>query len=492
MAKSVKVNFIYNMLNTVTQMLFPLITFPYASRILMADGIGQVNFFNSIIQYIILFSSLGIPLYAVRESARVRNDEKELSKVSFEIVMLHTALTFIGYLIVFILCFSVDKIASDLPLFLLLSLNIIFNAIGCNWLFQGVEDFKYITIRGLIVKAFCVSLLFICVHSREDLFWYAFLTVMGTVGGNIFNLGRMRLYVKPSWHKWKDLDIKRHIKPCLKIFALNLIVSIYVNLDLVMLGFLKDESAVGFYTAANKVIRVMLSIVASLGSVLLPRLSNLIADNNFVEFNRLSQKAIDFIVFISIPLLVVIILLSPSIVHILYGDSFEFAIKTMIILSPLVLILGLSNVIGIQILFPQGKEKLVMVCTAIGAFINFSINILLIPLMSSNGAAIATIAAELGVTVSLLLLGHKYLPIRLFSKHNVLLLMHGCLIFFFCWFLINLIDGDWNKIIIITIIVALLYIILLSITKNELYLEYIEKLRNIISKYKKNESRNIF
>lgn len=114
MAKSVKVNFIYNMLNTVTLMLFPLITFPYASRILMADGIGKIDFFNSIIQYIILFSSLGIPLYAIRESARVRNDERELSKVSLEVVILHTILSFIGYLVVFVLCFSVDEFRSSI------------------------------------------------------------------------------------------------------------------------------------------------------------------------------------------------------------------------------------------------------------------------------------------------------------------------------------------------------------------------------------------
>ena len=160
-------------------------------------------------------------------------------------------------------------------------------------------------------------------------------------------------------------------------------------------------------------------------------------------------------------------------------------LNTMIILSPLVLILGLSNVIGIQILFPQGQENIVMICTAIGALINFSFNMWLIPMMSSNGAAIATIAAELGVTISMLLLGSKYLPFKLFSKQNVILLTWGCLIYFFANFIIDWIEGDWYKVLFITIIVVILYIIILAISKNVLFWEIAERLRSIVLKYRR-------
>ena len=219
-------------------MLFPLITFPYAARIIMADGIGQVNFFSSIISYISLFTCLGIPMYAIRETARVRDDQKELSKTTTEILLLHACLTLFGYLAVFIIAFTVPKVMVDIPLFLMLSTSIFFTAIGCEWFYQGVEDFKYITIRAITIKSICVVLLFLLVHSKDDLMFYAIYTVVGCVGNNIFNFLRLRKYVKRKYIDFKELKPLRHLKPALHIFVLNLVISIYVNLDTVMLGFL--------------------------------------------------------------------------------------------------------------------------------------------------------------------------------------------------------------------------------------------------------------
>lgn len=481
MAKSVKVNYIYNMLNTVTQMLFPVITFPYASRILMADGIGQVNFFSSIIQYVVLLSSLGIPLYAVRESARVRNDAKELSRVSMEIMLLHLILTVLGYLIIFILCFTVEEISSSLPLFLLLSTNIIFNAIGCHWLFQGVEDFKYITIRGLVVKAASLIALFLLVHTREDLLWYGAYTVIGTVGGNIFNLWRIRLYVKPRWHSFQELHPFRHLKPCLRIFALNLIISIYCNLDLVMLGFLKDNSAVGYYTGAHKIVHMLMGITTSLGTVMLPRLANLLAVGKTDEFRRLSQKAIDFIIMIATPLSLGLIAASSPIIHLFCGHSYEPSITTLQIIAPVILIIGLSNVMGIQILYPQGKEHLVMICTGIGAVLNCIINLCLIPTYGSDGAAIGTLIAESGVTISMWFIGKRYLNLRLKRQHLVVLfsalIMFGACLTVSAWC-----ENDWMQVIIMPVVATIVYGFLLLVSKDTIAIEVMMQLKNKVIK----------
>ncbi|MCQ2327678.1 MAG: oligosaccharide flippase family protein, partial [Bacteroidales bacterium] len=187
MSKSVKVNYILNLINTGTQLLLPLITFPYASRILFAEGIGKVNFFTSIITYISLFTCIGIPMYAIREIARVRDDEKKMSQTATEILLLHAGLTMVGYIIVALLCLFVPRISAEVPLFLLLSLTILFTAIGCEWFYQGIEDFAYITIRGLIVKALGIIFLFCFVKTREDIIPYAFFTVFGVLGGNLFN-----------------------------------------------------------------------------------------------------------------------------------------------------------------------------------------------------------------------------------------------------------------------------------------------------------------
>ena len=258
MPGSLKANYIFNLLNTVLGLLFPLITFPYAARVVMADGIGQVNFFSSIISYISLFTCLGIPMYAIREIARVRDDKKKLSTITTEILLLHTGLTILGYFAVVVLCMTITKVKADIPLFLLLSTNIFFVAIGCEWFYQGVEDFKYITIRGLIVKVVSVILLFVLVRTKDDLMYYAAYSVIGVVGGNVFNFIRLRKYIRIRLLQFSELRPLRHLKPALHIFVLNLIISIYVNLDTVMLGFMKDPTNVGYYVGATKLTKMLL------------------------------------------------------------------------------------------------------------------------------------------------------------------------------------------------------------------------------------------
>lgn len=209
MAQSVKVNYILNLINTGTQMLFPLITFPYVCRVIEADGIGQINFFQSIISYISLFTCLGIPMYAIREIARDRSDVVQMNRTAMEILLLHSMLTLVGYAIVAILCLTVPQIQVNIPLFLILSLTIFFTAIGCEWFYQGIEDFKYITIRGLIIKTVSVVLLFIFVKSKTDLLYYGCYTVFGVLGGNIFNFYRLRKYIHRENIIFSELHIKR-------------------------------------------------------------------------------------------------------------------------------------------------------------------------------------------------------------------------------------------------------------------------------------------
>lgn len=474
-------------MNTVTSLLFPLVSFPYASRIMLADGIGQVNFFQSIINYIVLLSSIGIPLYAIRESASVRNDKKELSRVCLEIVILHTSLTALGYLAVGIICMTVAKVTVDIPLFLLLSTTIFFNAIGCNWLFQGVEDFKYITIRGIVVRLLAILLLFVFVRTRDDLMWYAGFTVLGTVGGNVFNLWRMRRYIKPRLHRLGELRPLRHLVPSLRIFVLNLIISIYVNLDMVMLGFMKDSTAVGYYTAASKITTVLMGVVSSLGTVMLPRLSNLIHEGRMEEFNRLSRKAIDFVFTFSTPLFIGLIVLAPSLIHLFCGQSYEPAIRTLMIISPVMLIIGLSNVMGIQVLYPQRKENLVIYSTAVGAVINFSLNCLLIPKYAQDGAAIATVVAETGVTLTMSIIGAKYIPFWLLNRQNLIVILASIVMLIPCIIVRNYINNDTILIIIVPLMGSLIYGIIMYVTSNPVMVEMIGLVKNRVIKSGRNK-----
>ena len=419
MAQSVKVNYILNLINTGTQMLFPLITFPYICRVIEADGIGQINFFQSIISYISLFTCLGIPMYAIREIARDRSDLVQMNRTAMEILLLHSMLTLVGYAIVAILCLTVPQIQVNIPLFLILSLTIFFTAIGCEWFYQGIEDFKYITIRGLIIKTVSVVLLFIFVKSKTDLLYYGCYTVFGVLGGNIFNFFRLRKYIHRENIIFSELHIKRHIKPVLKVFSFSVVTSIYLQLNTVLLGFLKNALAVGYFAAATKVMQMLLTMSACLGSVMMPRASHLIAENKEDEFNRLIQKSYDFTLAIALPMTIGLIFCAPSLITALCGVKFEHSILPSQIIAPIILMVAISNVFGIQVLFPKGKINIVTLCCGIGAVADLTLNLCLIPFFSYIGTSIAYLGAEVATTVSMYFIGRRYIPIIYFKKSHL-------------------------------------------------------------------------
>lgn len=427
MAQSVKVNYILNLINTGTQMLFPLITFPYVCRVIEADGIGQVNFFQSIISYISLFTCLGIPMYAIREIARDRNDVVKMNQTAVEILLLHSMLTLIGYAIVSILCLTVPQIQVNISLFLILSLTIFFTAIGCEWFYQGIEDFKYITIRGLIIKTISLVLLFIFVKSKTDLLYYGCYTVFGVLGGNIFNFFRLRKYIHRENIIFSELHIKRHIKPVLKVFSFSVVTSIYLQLNTVLLGFFKNALAVGYFVAATKVMQMLLQMSACLGSVMMPRASHLIAENKESEFNALIQKSYDFTLAIALPMTVGLIFCAPNLITSLCGVKFENSILPSQIIAPIILMVAISNVFGIQVLFPKGKINIVTLCCGIGAVVDLVLNLCLIPFFSYVGTSIAYLGAEVATTISMFFIGRKYLPITYFKKNHLNYLL-GCIL----------------------------------------------------------------
>lgn len=418
MTSSIKRNFALNLVNTISGLLFPLVTFPYASRILLADGIGQVQFFQGIISYISLCTALGIPLYAIREIARVRNDRSLCGKTAVEILLLHSVLTLAGYVVVYVLVTTVAKIQVDIPLFLLLSTNLFFTAIGAVWFYQGIEDFKYITIRAIVIRLFSLICLFVFIKDKSDLFYYALISVTAEVGSNLFNFVRLRKYIDIDTLYLKELRLLRHLRPALKIFAMNLVISIYVNLDSVMLGFLKNEAAVGYYAASTRITKSVLGVVQSLGTVLLPRITSLISENRMDEFKELVNKAVSFMLATSLPLVIGLMFMAAPLIHLFCGDGFEPAILTIRIMAPIILLISLSGIMCWQILFPLNREKLVVYATLTGAVVNFILNLLLIPIYSQYGAGIATCMAECLVTATTIVFARRYVPVKLMSGQN--------------------------------------------------------------------------
>ena len=477
MAQSVKVNYILNLINTGTQMLFPLITFPYVCRVIEADGIGQINFFQSIISYISLFTCLGIPMYAIREIARDRSDVLQMNRTAMEILLLHSILTLVGYAIVAILCLTVPQIQVNIPLFLILSLTIFFTAIGCEWFYQGIEDFKYITIRGLIIKTVSVVLLFIFVKSKTDLLYYGCYTVFGVLGGNIFNFFRLRKYIHRENIIFSELHIKRHVKPVLKVFSFSVVTSIYLQLNTVLLGFLKNALAVGYFAAATKVMQMLLTMSACLGSVMMPRASHLIAENKEDEFNRLIQKSYDFTLAIALPMTIGLIFCAPSLITALCGVKFEHSILPSQIIAPIILMVAISNVFGIQVLFPKGKINIVTLCCGIGAVVDLILNLCLIPFFSYIGTSIAYLGAEVATTVSMYFIGRKYIPIIYFKKSHLTYAL-GCIVMAFALYGISLLQLPTLTILLLQGCCGVLaYFIILCICKDEMLVQILSKIK---------------
>lgn len=417
MANSIKANYFYNLALTVSGLLFPLVTFPYITRVIQADGVGLVHFYQGIVDYIVLFSSLGIPVYAIREVARVRDDIKKRDAVLAEILILNILLSLVAYLFAFTLGFTVDRILENLTIYLILCVSIILNAIGCSWFYQGIEDFKFIAIRGILVRFICLISLFVFVHTKSDLIAYAIITILGNVGNNIINFLYLRHYVNLSDISLRELRPFRHLLPSIRIFALNLVISIYVNLDSIMLGFLSTNSAVGYYTGATRLTKTILGVINSLQTTMIPRFSYLATNDTMDKFNILIQKVFDFVLAVSLPMAVGLAIMAPTLINLFCGEGYAPAIITLEIISPIILLISMSGIPCFQILYPLGKEKIAICATAVGALVNFTLNMLFIPDLAENGAAIATVIAEASVTIMMFILGRKYIKINKYTHH---------------------------------------------------------------------------
>lgn len=480
MSKSLKVNYIYCLINTLTGVLFPLITFPYASRILEADGIGEIGFFSSIIGYISLFTGIGIPIYAIREIAKTRDDVAIMSRTAVEILLLHTIMVIIGYVFVAILCVLISKTLIDIPLFLILSISIFFSAIGCEWFYKGIEEFKYIAIRGIIVRVVFVILLFTLVHNKADILIYAGLTVLGNVGNNVFNFVRLWKYIKPQYLQIKDLNIFRHFIPSLRIFVLNCVISLYINLDTVMIGFIKDNYAVGYYEGASKIARLVVAVIQALQTALIPRFSYFAKKNDMAAFHELCQKVVDFVVTICLPLTAGLIVMAPTLIHLFCGPTYTPAILTLEVISPIVVMISLSGIACFQILYPLGKEMLAIWSTATGALVNLIICFLLIPKYAHNGAAVAVLFGEITVTFTMFFYGRKYICIKYLSMHYLNCLIGSLLMFVVLVVIRRAHYDDILNLFIIPTIGILVYSIYLYLRKDSFGMYIIEMINNKI------------
>ncbi len=394
---SVKKNFVMNTLLTVSSFIFPLITFPYISRVLLAEGTGTVSFAKSIIAYFLMLSALGIPTYGIRACAQVRDDKEKLSKTAQELLIINLGMCMVTYILLALALIFIPRLRQERLLFVILSSTLILNAIGMEWLFKALEQYTYITIRSIIFNIIGVIFMFLLIHQQSDYIMYGTISVGASSLGYILNLIYAGKYIslRPVGH----YELKRHLKPVLIFFSMACAITVYTNLDLVMLGFMKSDTDVGYYHAAIRIKEILLAVITSLGVVLLPRLSYYIQNQMFEEFHKTTKKAINFVFLFAAPLTIYFLYFAKNGILLLSGSDFTGAILPMQILMPTLLLIGLTNLLGMQILVPLGREKMVLYSVIAGAVVDLILNAFLIPKYGPVGAAIGTLAAEIIVLI---------------------------------------------------------------------------------------------
>ena len=365
---SIKYNALMNIVLTLSNIVFPLITFPYISRVLSPEGVGITNFFFAIGNYSVLIATLGMGTYGIRQISKSRNDKEELSKTMQELIIINLVMSLFVLSILIILTFFIEKFNNELGLVIITCLTVLSSVFSLGWLYSGLEQYDYITKRSLFFKIISLILIFILVKDREDYIVYSSITLFSTLGSNIMNVYHSRKYV--SFKLKKNLKFKKHIKPILYLFSSLLAVNVYTNLDTVMLGFVNGDEAVGLYSVASKIKWLLLMLITSGSAVLLPRLSLYVSNKERDKFNKILKDTTSLILMISIPMAIYFIFMAKDSIKLLGGESFLEATFTMQILMPILIISGFSNIMGNQILLPLNKEKYFMYAVTVGALIN--------------------------------------------------------------------------------------------------------------------------
>ena len=474
---SVKINYAYNMGYQLLILIMPLITTPYVSRILGADGIGISGYTISIVTYFVLFGSLGISIYGQREIAYFQENKKERSKIFFELIALKLISMTIS-MILFYLFFA--KSGHYSAYYKILLLEMVANVFDIVWFYQGMERFKKTTLRNGFIKALSVVAIFMFVKKESDITNYLYIYCLTTLFSNLSLWFRVNKYIEIP----ESLNILRHLKNTIYLFIPQVAVQVYTVLDKTMIGgILGDMSQVGYYEQVQKIIKVSLVIVTSMGTAMLPRIANCYATNDKKKIKEYIGKAFSFSFLFSIPMAFGMIAIASKFVPSFFGPDFYPGIPLMQIMSVITIFISLSNVIGIQYLLPTKKEKYYTISVIVGALVNLVLNYFLIKCYKSLGATIATVIAELIVTAIQFYFVRKefkFTEIIKLSKNYFI----ASIVMFIIVSLINQTDIFIRSITIIieTGVGTIIYILMLYILKDPFFLSTYKSLKKMIFK----------
>lgn len=395
--KSMSINAFLNGIRSILNLLFPLITFPYVSRVLQVRGIGIYNFSQSINSYFLLIAELGVTAYAVREGAKYRDNPEEMSKFGSEVFTINIISTLVAYVLLVVTLFIFPNLHTYITCILIFSLQMFFVTMGTEWLYTIYEQYTFITVRSIIFNAISIILLFVFVKNRNDYLNYAAITVFATAGSNIINYFAAKKIC--HIHLTRHINWKRHMGPIMIIFASNVANLIYVNSDVTLLGLMKNNYTVGIYSVSAKVYTMVKSLISSVLIVTVPRLSMLFGKKKFDRYQAVLSKVTNTLVLVTLPAMVGLFMMSRNVVLILSGARYLQAQSSLQILSCAYLFSILAWIITYCVLLPAKKEEYMLTSMSISAVLNIVLNLLLIPLWSENAAALSTVIAEFSLLV---------------------------------------------------------------------------------------------
>lgn len=462
--KSLMKNSIFNIIYKGFTAVFPLLTTTYIARVLLPEGVGKVEYAMTVVSYFVTVASLGIPSYGIKAISQATT-EKERSNIFIELILINFISTAICTVCYYLFIFNVSYFSDRVHLFCVVGLMLFLNLFNIEWFLQGVEEYSYIAVRGILIKMIAFIGMLCFVKNQSDYIIYAFILCVGTAGNYLLNIFRAKKYIVI---KNCDIHIKRHLVPVLVLFATTIATQLYTMLDSIMLEFFHGEVYVGYYSTSVKIVRMIYSVSIALVAPFYPRISGYVKEGKMEEMNDILSKGVRIVSIIAVPSAIGLFLMSDWIVLVLFGTAFYPSIITLKILCPLVVVFSFAYLLGHIVLMSLGKEKNILYSTIIGASINIVLNALLIPRFQHNGAAISSLVAEIIVTLYVISVSRKNISIKInynFFLSLVLAISLMCLVVIFLRDV--LFDLSLANMFLICFIASILYFFVLFILKNE-------------------------
>lgn len=400
--KSIKKNTVYNAVKTISSILFPLITFPYVSRILLPENIGKVNFASTYVSYFSLIAGLGVTTYAIRECSAVRDNTKSLSNTASQIFSINMCTTLLSYVILALTLLFARSLDSYRTLIVISSSTILFSTFGADWLNSAMEDFKYIALRTIGFQVISMISLFVFVKTQDDYIKYTLIGVISSSGVNVLNAFYRRRYCNVGFVR--HIDWKKHLPPIMLLFVMILSQQILVSTDITMLGLMRNNYEVGIYSTAMKILNIVSQMIYSILWVLLPRLAAYSAGDKEKERNDLLRKALCYLVGFGFPCIVGLLVSAGSVIFIFAGTAYmEAAPILMILMGSFLFDLIGGSFIGNLIMLPAKNEKYFLYACLESAVVNVILNYIFIPKYGMYAAALATVISRAVGFVSLMI-----------------------------------------------------------------------------------------